>query len=381
MNDGKQTGWSAVSIRPVPADIAQALEAQGFKPEGCVLCVDSRVLPDGRYGESWLAVGDGRLAVVSRNGHAPSAHWTARLDDVKGASTQKVTGGGVLVVNVAGKPQEVLRYDAGHAPLFGEVAQRIQRHVAPQKKDDKDKQKEEGTAAATAPSETKTPAGPLEFKELLTKQRELTCPSCLRLYPKNTKVCPFCVKRGSTIRRVMGFAKPFRAKILLMAVLMLSGTALHLVEPQIVRILVDDVIGKPQNAGMLLPLIALMGLLMFVNYGIGIWRGRLGIWVGCHVTNSIQGQAFEHLQRLSLSYFNKQQTGALMSRVNNDARQMQGFLVEGIQYTVINVLMVIGVIAMLLWMNPLLGLMLLAPMPVVVVLSAVIWKKIHRRFH
>lgn len=166
-----------------------------------------------------------------------------------------------------------------------------------------------------------------------------------------------------------------------MAFLMFTGTALHMVEPQIVRILVDDVIGKPQNARMLLPLIALMGLLMFVNYGIGIWRGRLGIWVGCHVTNGIQGQAFEHLQRLSLSYFNKQQTGALMSRVNNDARQMQGFLVEGIQYTVINVLMVIGVIAMLLWMNPLLGLMLLAPMPVVVVLSAVIWKKIHRRFH
>ncbi|MCZ7649269.1 MAG: ABC transporter ATP-binding protein/permease [Planctomycetota bacterium] len=165
-----------------------------------------------------------------------------------------------------------------------------------------------------------------------------------------------------------------------MGALMVVEMLLQLIPPQIMRVIVDKALVSESQAGLMILLIALMGVLMIWRHALGILHAQLGVWVGSHVTTRIQQQAFNHLQALSLSFYNRHQTGALMSRINNDARQMQGFLTDGIQYTIVNVLVVIGVVTTLLWMNPLLGMLVLVPTPFVIVLSRYIWRKVHRRW-
>lgn len=360
--NGDRNDWDALTVHSVPEDVSRSFESAGFTPERSHICVASRLEPEGKFGECWLAVGEAQVGIVGRNGGTPELVWSSPLETIRGATTQPVTGGGMLVLDVDGTPREVVRYDAAQAGLFGGIGHGLNREIK--------RRTEPETSGSLA----------RDLALLLEKEREHYCPTCQRRLPRNTRVCRFCLKRGSTLGRILSFAGPYKGRLALMALMMVSGTALHLVPPQIMRVLVDDVLVSREHAGRLPLLVALLALVMIADHGIGILRARLGIWVGCHITNSIQQRAFQHLQALSLSYFNKQQTGALMSRINNDARQMQGFLVEGIQYTVVNLLTILGVAAVLIWMNPLLGSLVLLPVPFVVLLSVWVWRKIGRRF-
>ncbi len=373
-NQGDESdGWGDVSIDGVPDRVVAALEDQDLSSAACRVCVKSRLMPNGKYGESWLAIGPVKIAVISMDGGLPELSFSAALDQVSHARIESVSGGGTVVVNVGGRLAEVLRFDAGQSTVFGSVVQRLDAYLnpAPVAAGDESTDDRRNTAEMSPPV--------LDFQDILTKQRELYCPSCRREYPKNTRICPFCMQRTSTLLRVLGFSTPYRKQIVLMAALMVSGTAISLVPPQITRILVDNIIPSA-NAAHLLLAVGVLAVVLLGEHSITIFRSRLGVWVGAHVTSRVRAQAYRHLQTLSLSYFSGQQTGALMSRISNDTRQMQGFLVDGIQYTFVNGLTVIGIGAILIWMNPLLGVLVLVPAPVVVLLSAYVWRRIHNRF-
>ncbi|MGH7143105.1 MAG: ABC transporter ATP-binding protein [Planctomycetota bacterium] len=420
--------WSELTIHLVPPAIVQTLEAAGLGLRHCRLCVPSRVLLNGQYGESWLALSPDAIAIVAENGHGPELLWRQATADLTGIRTQPVTGGGVMVVDVKGQPREVLRFDAGQAPLFGGIAQKLNKHLAPKKTaevpvtpapDSTAPAPADAMAAvspaASAPIAPGLPAPtpvapavphaprdgsaaadepepePLDFQELLAKQRELHCPKCQRLYPKNTKVCPFCVPRSATLRRILQFAGECRNDILYMGALMILGTGLGLINPLLMRQLVDHALNvtfakghlklvAPIQYNELAWVVAEMFGLLVAGQVINILRARTGIRVGTTVTNSIQKKAYFHLQTLSMSYFNRQQTGSLMSRINNDARQMQGFLSEGIQFTVVNFLQIIGVAVVMFCINPFLAMLVVLPAPLMIFLSAWVWRRVHRRF-
>jgi len=356
--------WERVSVRGVPAPVAAALEGAGLGAAECRACLASRLRLDGRFGRTWLAVGPERLRVVAEEAGGARLLDEVALGDVTAARAERSTaGGGALVVEAGGPARTLVRYDAGGARAFGRLARRLDRAARPAGDDGGD----DG-------------AGPLDLEPLLAELREGSCPRCGRPYPRRTRVCPACVRRGSVLRRVLGFARPYRGRLVLLGGLMVLGTGLQLVPPQIVRILIDDVLPTRDGGALGLAVLAL-GVVMAGQAGLTIARSRLAVAVGSRVTDSVRRQAFQHLTSLSLGYFDRQETGALMARVNNDTRQMQGFLVDGIQYTVVNVLLVVGILAALLWMNPFLGLLVLVPVPFVVVVSAVVWRRIRRRFH
>jgi len=359
-------GWDALSLGPVPPEISRCLEGNGFLPADSYFCIPSRLSPAGDYLGAWMAGNAQRLVVIApdENGNV-TLTWEGAISDLLEAAVHPVTGGGSLILQLKSGSHEVMRFDTGQAAIFGGIAHCLKR--------------QQGRMAEISIPEADTPAH-RDYAILLTKQRALYCPECHRLLPKNTQVCRFCVPKSSTLKRILSFSMPYWRQLVTMATLMVVGTLINLVPPQITRILIDDVLLSPDQANRLPWLVGMLALVMIISSAIAIYRARMGIWVGCHITNDIQSRAFNHLQALSLSYFNKQQTGALMSRVNNDARQMQGFLVEGIQYTVVNLLTVIGVAAVLIWMNPFLGILVLLPTPFVVLLSAYIWRRIGRRF-
>ena len=400
-------GWGAVSLRGVPENAGRALESGGVTADDCRVCLESPLLTSGDFGSAWIALSSSALVVVesSANGSVarePDVEASYReahalsFDKLSGARTSPVAGGGVFLIDIEGVPTEVLRFDGGHSDAFGGLAKRLNDVVG--KKDegegkgevkDEGEDKEEGRGKEDGGGKEGDPLAerdveeardPLDFTELLEKWREGFCQTCGRRLPRNTQVCPSCLERTGTILRVLSFVGPFRKKLVGMMALMVLGTLLQLVPPQIVRILLDDILPTPEHPGLILAVAGLAGL-MVAQALVTIARSQLAIDVGSHVTNSIRVQAFTHLQSLSLSYFNKQQTGALMSRINNDTRQMQGFLIDGIQYTIVNVLLVIGILAVMIWMNPFLGMLVILPMPLVVVLSAFVWKRVFRKFH
>jgi len=112
--------------------------------------------------------------------------------------------------------------------------------------------------------------------------------------------------------------------------------------------------------------LALVGI-HIVNTGLGTIRTYMMSWLGNKVVLSLRTSAYEHLQRLSLTFYNKKETGRLMSRISYDTGNLQEYIVYGIQEFVMNVLMIIGMSMILFVTNWRLSALTLIPIPVMIV--------------
>jgi ABC-type multidrug transport system fused ATPase/permease subunit len=89
-------------------------------------------------------------------------------------------------------------------------------------------------------------------------------------------------------------------------------------------------------------------------------------WVGQRVVFDLRGALYDHLQSQSMSFYDANQTGQLMSRVTNDVNQVQSFLTQGLA-RLVNTFVTIGVnLAIMIYMDPLLTLVAMSVTPLVI---------------
>jgi ATP-binding cassette subfamily B protein len=115
--------------------------------------------------------------------------------------------------------------------------------------------------------------------------------------------------------------------------------------------------------------------------GISVWRGRVSAWMSYHMVYTLRAQTYEKLQSLSLGYYDKRQTGTLVARVTQDVNELQQFMVDGLQFFVINTLTIAGILAILFYHNWKLTLLVLIPVPLTIVMTKSIWRKLWGFYH
>jgi ATP-binding cassette subfamily B protein len=180
--------------------------------------------------------------------------------------------------------------------------------------------------------------------------------------------------------RLVGYLKPYIPLACISGIFTLLSTGIGLVPPYLVKILVDRVLPSSRYNMLGWLVLALAGVEL-AGVGLSVMRGRLTAWLGSRITYDIRGQLFEMMQRMSLRFFDKHKTGELMSRVSKDTGALQDLLAFEIPFFVVNLLMLVGIGAVLLSMNWKLALLTLIPMPLVASGTAAIWKRIRYMFH
>lgn len=123
--------------------------------------------------------------------------------------------------------------------------------------------------------------------------------------------------RPGTIRRIAKFAIPYRksmaAFLLLVVVDALSGA----VNPLLFREVIDNGILKRSSTAVIL-FASLIAALAVTDSGLRLWQR----WISAHISQSLvfdmRSHVFSHLQRMPIAFFTRAQTGALVSRLNND---------------------------------------------------------------
>lgn len=219
------------------------------------------------------------------------------------------------------------------------------------------------------------------------RENEDMCPKCGRLYPDPARpICPKCLDRRSLTKRVIGLTPPYLGSIVLIIVLMLLSSLVGLLPPYLSgRVFYDQVIAGEG------PLAGRIGLVVLMIFGsqllvllINIAQGRVNSKVAAQIAHDLKTQVFTAMQRLSLKFFNNQQTGSLMTRVNNDANHLQYFFHDGVPYFVVNCMRIIGVVAVLLAMDWQLACMVLIPVPLIVLafvkIRPILWRMYTKRW-
>lgn len=186
------------------------------------------------------------------------------------------------------------------------------------------------------------------------------------------------VPRGvsrETVRRVLAFARPHRGLITVFLLLTVVDACLVVVNPLLVQRLVDD--GITAGNGTLVTLLALaMAGVAIVSAALAVLAGWFSSRIGEGLIFDLRTQVFGHVQRQSLAFFTRTQTGALVSRLNNDVIGAQRAFTSTLSSTVSNSISVVVVgIAMLAlsWQVTLLCLLLF---PILLVTSRLVGTKL-----
>jgi ABC-type multidrug transport system fused ATPase/permease subunit len=171
-----------------------------------------------------------------------------------------------------------------------------------------------------------------------------------------------------TFRRLLGFLRPYRGQVIWSAVLAAGTQAAGLVIPYLTGAVIDSAQrgdSRRHIYGLAL-LIVLAGAVKGVMMLFRRWlAGRLSLAVEYDLRNRV----YEHLQRLSYRFFDRHQTGQLMSRATVDVQQVRVFLGYGLIFFSQNVFTVVIVLVVLTLLNLQLTLIALAITPVIGVLA------------
>ncbi|HTY42527.1 MAG TPA: ABC transporter ATP-binding protein [Thermoanaerobaculia bacterium] len=173
--------------------------------------------------------------------------------------------------------------------------------------------------------------------------------------------------RSGMTRLVRDLLRPYRGWLVIILLAMLVETAMSLAGPWPLKIVLDSVIGhhpmphwvasligpkvadhKMGLAGLAAALIILIALFQNVATYIDNYYTES---VGQYVANDLRMRVYQHLDRLSLGYYDKQQTGNLLSTITTDITTIQNFASGSTLGIFVDILTIIGMLGLMFWLN------------------------------
>ncbi|NLO73470.1 MAG: ABC transporter ATP-binding protein [candidate division WS1 bacterium] len=153
-----------------------------------------------------------------------------------------------------------------------------------------------------------------------------------------------------TDRRMIGWfyrqLGPYWPQVLIGTVATLLATGAQLVPPRTIKPIVDEVITGQDYAS--LPRLITILILAYLAHQL-FMSVRMAVMhiLGQRFVYNLRLECYQHLQRLSLSYFDDHPTGDIMSRLSNDVTAVEDMVVHGVDQVLSNLLLAVGVIAIL----------------------------------
>ena len=339
----------------IPQEIHERLATIGVRPAEVRHAVRSDLDADGRYRSQWAVATDTTLHLVN----------AARIDsyalaDLGEMQVQALVTGGLLMTGPGSAGAEGADLDRLLLRFTNSEAQRF-----------------ESFARAVAALQQG------QQEPLAETPRERNCPRCGLRYPdQHRTVCPRCVDKRGLFLRVLGYLRRYRGWVALIAASMIAASALRTVAPLLSgRVLFDDVLDPAGRFhGHLVELIALL----VAVHGLGVLAEVIHMRITARVSVSmiydLKNEIFEALQRLSLGFFARKQTGGLMVRVNHDSMNLNYFFIDGLPFFVVNLFQIVAIVAAMSALNWSLALLLLIPAPLVVLIIRRLLPQLWRLF-
>ncbi len=168
----------------------------------------------------------------------------------------------------------------------------------------------------------------------------------------------------NTLTRLLRFVRPYWWGTLVTMVLIFAITILKLGPAWMTKLIIDDAIPKESLTLVGVYLIGMIGVSGGLNL-LGAVQLYLEQWVGQRVIFDVRGALYDHLQSQSMSFYDANQTGQLMSRVTNDVSQVQFFLTQGLSRLVTTFITIAANLAVMFWLDWHLTLISLVVVPLI----------------
>jgi len=170
------------------------------------------------------------------------------------------------------------------------------------------------------------------------------------------------------MRRLLEYLRPYWRSVAIAFVAIVAGSAASLAQPYLFKIAIDRYI----SAGRLDGLTRLAAVYLFILIGafvaeyVQTWSMQL---TGQRIMFDLRMAIYEHLQRLDLRYYDRNPVGRLMTRVTSDVDVLNDLFTSGVVTVFGDLFALLGIMAMMLWMNWRLALVAFAVLPLIVLIT------------
>ena len=167
--------------------------------------------------------------------------------------------------------------------------------------------------------------------------------------------------KPGTVQRIFKFALPYRTNIIIFLATVVVDAALIVTTPLLLKRLIDDGV-IPKDGAVVTQLALLVGLIAIADAGFNMLGRYFSSRIGEGVIYDLRSLVFAHVQKQSIAFFTRTQTGALISRINSDvigAQQAFTATLSGVVSNVVSLVLVGVTMLILSWQITIFSLLLL----------------------
>lgn len=196
-------------------------------------------------------------------------------------------------------------------------------------------------------------------------------------YPQESAVeKPF---NWQQMARLLNYLKPYMKTLVPMAMAaMLVNMVVRLTVPILIGDYVVDRAIADRNTTLLTYLIIGIAVLYLANYMANRYRIKIVNTLGQKTIYDLRKELFSHVQRLSHNFFDNRSAGSILVRILNDVNSLQELFTNGIINLLMDVMMLVGIVAILFFLSPQLALAVLVILPIMFYISTKLRRNIRR---
>ncbi len=224
------------------------------------------------------------------------------------------------------------------------------------------------------------------------------CPKCGRTLLHPGSECINCRSKLKVVKYLSRYIAPQYKTIIFCIFLSLFTTTMSLVPPTVTGFIVDVVFGEKSSSNVpllntiadvvggdsLTLLFTMIGFLFasyILQYGVGILRAYLMRMVGDKMVFSLRNDIYRKAQHLPMKFYDKTSTGAVITRLSGDSATILQFMLRITQEAVVHFFQLIGIIVIMLSLNPSLTLLSLVPVVFIAIVVRIFSKKMRPFYH
>jgi len=167
--------------------------------------------------------------------------------------------------------------------------------------------------------------------------------------------------KPGTVKRILSFARPYRTNIIIYLATVIVDAALVVATPLLLKRLIDDGV-IPKDTSVVTNLAILVGLIAIADAAFNMLGRYFSSRIGEGLIYDLRSLVFSHVQKQSIAFFTRTQTGALISRINSDvigAQQAFTATLSGVVSNVVSLFLVTITMLILSWQITIFSLLLL----------------------
>jgi ATP-binding cassette subfamily B protein len=170
------------------------------------------------------------------------------------------------------------------------------------------------------------------------------------------------------MRRLLAYLGPYRREVAIAFVAILVHALLQLAPPYLAKVIIDTYIPAGDLSGLGLVAAIYMAMLVgsFACEYVEVWTLQM---TGQRIMHDIRMQVYRHLQRLDLRFYDRNPVGRLMTRVTTDVDSLNDLFTSGVVSIFGDVFTLVGIMAVLLWMDWRLALLTFSVLPLIALVT------------